>query len=136
MPTDQKIVVRYQDGKLLKGMTQDFFPNKETFHLNQTDGNSFPVPVEIAIKNVKAVFFVKDYQGNKAYKNPKGFIDSSQSQYGKKTKVKFKDGEVLYGYTQGYSPGRIGFFLFPQDTESNNVKAFIVQSSVSKVEIE
>ena len=108
----QKIVVRFQDGKILKGSTQDFFPNKERFHLNQTDGSSFPVPIEKSITNIKAVFFVKDYKGNKAYQKPSGFSDSTQSQYGKRAMIQFKDGEVLYGFTQGFSPGRLGFFSF------------------------
>lgn len=134
MDLNQKIVVRFQDGKILKGTTQDFFPNKERFHLNQTDGNSLPVPIEISIPSIKAVFFVKDYTGNKAYQKPKGFAGSGQSQYGRKATIKFKDGEVLSGYTQGFSPGRLGFFLFPNDSESNNHKVFVVQASVAKLE--
>jgi len=134
MESPQKIVVRFQDGKVLKGTTQDFFPNKERFHLNQTDGNSLPVPIEISITQIKAVFFVKDYKGNKAYQKPNGFTESGQSQYGRKSTIKFKDGEILYGYTQGFSPGRLGFFLFPNDPESNNHKVFVVQAFVAKLE--
>ncbi|MBI1822862.1 MAG: hypothetical protein HY200_10155 [Nitrospirae bacterium] len=134
MDLSQRIVVRFQDGKVLKGTTQDFFPNKDRFHLNQTDGESFPVPVEISLTQVKAVFFVKDYKGNKEYQAPSGFEGSSQSQYGKKAMIHFKDGEILYGYTQGFSPGRLGFFLFPHDANSNNLKVYIVQAFVSKLE--
>jgi hypothetical protein len=130
----QKIVVRFQDGRILKGTTQDFFPNKDRFHLNQTDGDSFPIPIEISITEIKAVFFVKDYKGNKEYQKPSGFSESAQSQYGKKAMIQFKDGEVLYGYTQGFSPGWLGFFLFPQDSQSNNQKIFVVQASVAKLE--
>jgi hypothetical protein len=35
-----KVVVRYSDGRLIKGSTQDFFPNKELFHLFPTDNPS------------------------------------------------------------------------------------------------
>ena len=30
-----KVVARYIDGRVIKGFTQDFFPNKDSFHLFQ-----------------------------------------------------------------------------------------------------
>ena len=30
-----KVVVRYLNGKVIKGVTQDFSPNKDRFHLHQ-----------------------------------------------------------------------------------------------------
>jgi hypothetical protein len=32
-----KIVVRYQDGRINKGVTSDFSPNKDLFHLHPMD---------------------------------------------------------------------------------------------------
>ncbi len=32
-----KIVVRFGDGRTLKGYTQDFFPNKTLFHIYPSD---------------------------------------------------------------------------------------------------
>jgi hypothetical protein len=58
-----KIVVHYQDGRILKGTTADFFPNKERFHVNQIDAPVGSKPVEVLISQLKAIFFVKDYKG-------------------------------------------------------------------------
>ena len=38
------------------------------------------------------------------------------------------DGEVLVGSTLGYDPKRQGFFIFPADPKSNNVRVYIVSS--------
>ena len=47
--------------------------------------------------------------------------------------VTFKDGEVLVGTTQGYQPGRPGFFLLPADPRSNNERCYIVTSATQTV---
>ena len=134
MPDDQKIVVHFQDRKILKGYSQDFFPNKDRFHLNLMDHSPAGAPLEVLLSQLKAVFFVKDYGGNKDYHEIKEFINNSKSSYGKKTVVTFKDGETLFGFTQSYTPNRIGFFLFPFDTHCNNLKVFVIQSFVTKVD--
>ena len=48
-------------------------------------------------------------------------------------KVEFKDSETLIGYTSGYSPGRVGFFVFPADPEDNNEKVFVVTAATKDV---
>jgi hypothetical protein len=48
--------------------------------------------------------------------------------------VEFKDGEILAGYTSGYTPTRVGFFVFPADPESNNEKVFILNRATKKVD--
>ena len=57
-----KVVVRFKDGTIIKGNTSDLFPNKANFHLNHhLDGKIEQVDVE----ELKAVFFVKDFKGDK-----------------------------------------------------------------------
>jgi hypothetical protein len=41
------------------------------------------------------------------------------------------DGEVIVGTTTGYDPKRLGFFLFPIDPSSNNIRVFMVTSAVA-----
>ncbi|MEJ2154155.1 MAG: hypothetical protein P8X96_02370, partial [Desulfobacteraceae bacterium] len=60
--------------------------------------------------------------------------NDSLSNAGRKTKVKFKDGEIIYGYTLGYSPERQGFYLTPADLGSNNERIFIVTSATENVQ--
>jgi len=35
-----KVVVRYSNGKVIKGFTEDFFPHKERFHFIPADNPS------------------------------------------------------------------------------------------------
>jgi hypothetical protein len=127
-----KVVVRFRDGKLLKGYTQNFFPNKPTFHLRPHDSKNPTDSMEISFDNLKAVFFVKDFLGNPKYKEAKRVTDGNKPQ-GRLLEVTCKDGEVIVGTTTGYDPKRSGFFIFPIDTQWNNVKAYIVSSAVSNV---
>ena len=57
-----KMVVKYKDGKIVKGWSTDFGPNKEIFHLHLLE-ESGKDTLEIEISSLKAVFFVKDYKG-------------------------------------------------------------------------
>jgi len=57
-----KVVVRFSDGKLIKGFTQDFFPNKERFHLIPAD-NPPGGAIEVSMKDLKAIFMVRDFIG-------------------------------------------------------------------------
>jgi len=127
-----KIVVRYQDGKILKGQTNDFMPARPTFHISLIDTLPGTAPTEVQIADVKAVFFVKDHAGNREHKNVQQFPEGKSSG-GRKIKVEFKDGEVLMGTTQGYDPKRPGFFIVPADTNSNNDRCFVIASATQNV---
>ena len=81
---------------------------------------------------LKAAFFVKSLEGDKEHVEDMNFPDRSVQ--GRRVRVTFMDGETLTGSTVGYSPDRAGFFLVPADPESNNLRAFVISASVSKVE--
>jgi hypothetical protein len=127
-----KIVVRFQDGKILKGQTTNFLPAKPTFHLSLIDAPPADAPVEVKISGVKSIFFVKDFEGNRKHKDVQKFSDG-KSTSGRKIMVNFKDGETLVGLTQGYDPNRPGFFVVPADTDSNNDRCFVVASAAQKI---
>ncbi len=121
-----KVIVRYKDGTLKKGNTSDFFPNKVSFHLNHLDGKIEQIDVE----NLKAVFFVKDFKGNKGYiKKYKDTVPGA----GRKVEVQFNDGESITGFALGYSPDRHGFFITPADLNSNNQRIFVVKSATKSI---
>ncbi len=126
-----KVVVRYSDGRLIKGFTEDFFPNKERFHLipaNNPSGGA----IEVSMKDLKAIFMVRDFIGDPLYKERKKYVEGEKPS-GKKVEVTFMDGEVLVGSTLGYDPKRQGFFIFPADPKSNNIRVYMVSSAVEKV---
>jgi hypothetical protein len=121
-----KVVARFKDNTLIKGSTSDFFPNKTQFHLTTLDGKIETIDIE----RLKALFFVKDTEGNKDHKE--SYIDDI-SGAGRKMTVKFTDGEMLIGYSLGYSADRHGFFLTPADLKSNNERIFIIKSATEEV---
>lgn len=127
-----KIVAHFQDGRLLKGTTRDFVPNKELFHLEPVDAPPGTKPVEVVISDLKAVFFVKDFTGDSEHKDRQEF-DPAQRPMGRKIRVRFKDGEELVGTTQGYQPGRPGFFVVPADADSNNERCYVVSAATRDV---
>ena len=88
--------------------------------------------VEVLLKELKAVFFVQDFVGNYLYNERKKY-NQEEKPSGKKVEVTFADGEVLVGSTLGYDPSRPGFFLFPADPKSNNIRVFAVTTAVKKV---
>ncbi len=126
-----KVVVRYADGRILKGFTQDFFPNKDRFHLHPVEGTPGK-GTEIRIRDLKAVFFVRDFTGNPEYNERKTHLKDETFQ-GRIVEVTFADGEILVGSTLGYDPKRQGFFLVPIDAESNNVRIFTVMAAARSV---
>ncbi len=123
-----KVVARFKEGTLIKGTTNDFFPNKKLFHLKTLNDEIMNIDIE----QLKAIFFVKDFEGNKNYKNTYNDVISGG---GRKIQVFFNDGEIVIGYSQGYSPDRHGFFVTPADTRSNTERIFVVKSATKKVAI-
>jgi hypothetical protein len=130
-----RIVVRYRDGRTLKGHTADFLPTRPTFHVVPADAGAAKSSLEIVLAELKAVFFVKDFAGNGAYQETKAFRPG-QRVAGRKIRVDLLDGEVLVGTTMGYQPNRPGFFLVPADPNTNNDRCYVVSSAVTKVELD
>ena len=127
-----KVVARYQDGRILKGVTNDFLPNKENFHLELADGPPGAKPVEVRASELKGLFFVKDFAGNPGHEESQEF-DASKPVIGRKIKVLFSDGELLVGTTQGYQPGRAGFFVTPADPQSNIERCYVVMAATHRI---
>ena len=127
-----KIVIHYQDGRLVKGITNDFSPNKDSFHLIPADTSPSTIPLDVRVPELKAVFFVRKFDGNPHYDDKEEF-DPAKNLIGRKIKVTFKDGELLVGTTNGYEPNRPGFFLSPADTGSNIERCFVVKSATREV---
>lgn len=128
-----KVVVHYKNGKILKGTTADFLPKKSLFHLNVGGIQSGDVR-EVFVNDLKAIFFVKDFSGDKQYTEIKGFGNLPGS--GKRVKATFADGESVVGYTHIINFGQPGFFLVPTDPKGNNERIYTVFSSLTRLEID
>ena len=131
-----KIVVKFKDGKILKGWSTDFGPNKEIFHLHTLEEYGKDI-LEIETSSLKAVFFVKDYKGNKDYEKVRTFKGSPKGPpTERKIVIIFKDGENFYGTTHSYNSERKGFFVYPIDPKDNNDRVFVINPAVNSVKLQ
>ena len=121
------MIARFKDGSLIKGKIHDFFIDNSKFRFETTKGEKRKISVE----ELKAIFWVKDFQGNKNHRDKFNFdLDIG----GRRIRVRFFDGELIIGHTIGYSPNKPGFFMVPLDTESNNKGVFVIKSATEIIE--
>lgn len=123
-----KVVVRYRDGRILKGFTTDFLPTRDAFHV--TVQGQAGTSVRVLLADLKAVFFVKHFTGNSQHQERNAFGPRA---IGRRLRVTFLDREELVGTTQGYDPSRPGFFLQPADPDSNIERCFVVRAATTRV---
>jgi hypothetical protein len=117
---------------MVKGMTADFFPTKDIFHVSDEAAPNGSKPMEINKQDLKALFFVKDFTGDSQHVEGNEF-DPKNPPAGRRIKVVFKDGETLLGTTTGYQPGRPGFFVVPADSSSNIERCYVVTAATQEV---
>lgn len=127
-----RVVVHYADGKVVKGTTQDFYPNKPTFHLFPGAGEPSAGAIQLRMKDLKAVVFVRDLAGADFFTEPHTASEGKHAA-GQKVEVTFVDGHVLIGTTLGYDPRRPGFFITPLDPHGNTLRVFVVSEAVTRV---
>ena len=82
------------------------------------------------MKDLKAVFFVRDFNGNRGYQESQTV---EGQRHGRRLEVIFRDGEKLVGTSEAYNPQKLGFFLFPADGKSNNSRIFIVNRNCERL---
>ena len=132
----KKAVVKYQDGEIIKGWIEDFRPDRESFILFPLIEFSEEERTEIKFSSLKAVFFVKDFTGDKDYKKVRTFnIDIKVTPSQRKLIVNFKDGEHLYGTSHGYGRYKVGFFIYPIDPKDNSERIFVVREAIEKIRL-
>jgi hypothetical protein len=131
-PGWQRIVVRYRRGELLKGYTLDFHPSRQQFSLWPTLDARPNEGIHIPTCLLKAIFFVRDFDGDPEYE-PKQTFDDGTRRAGRRLEVTFEDGEVLVGTTLSYRADGIGFFVEPADERGNNQRVFVVGGAIRHV---
>lgn len=132
-----KVVAKYIDGRMAKGSTLDFDPTKSAFHLDCIETNEEKGDFgmrEVMMSDLKAVFFVKDFAGRPGYEEREEFMPQDERR-GEKIGIRFQDGEKIYAFSKGFDQDRQGFFVNPVDPESNNIRIFIVSSTVRNIEV-
>ena len=126
---ENKIVVHLKNGEIKKGLTQDFDPGIEAFHLLPAEGGG--VPLRIVLDDMKALFYVKDYMGNRDFVARMEFDEAQRAK--RRAIVLFQDGEEIWGMLgEGADEESVGFYFYPADERDNNLRIFIVRSALKE----
>jgi hypothetical protein len=128
-----KVVARFADGRVLKGLTGDFVPTKPSFRLTPAEAEGTAKPIEINVSELRTIFFVKQLRSKPHIYPHRQQFDPKKPVAGRKIRVVFLDGEIMTGTTQSYDPRRAGFFVFPADEASNNERCFIVAGAIKEL---
>jgi len=127
---EQKIVVNMRGGAVHKGVTHDFSPKQDAFHVLPAEGGG--VPLRVNMDDMKAMFWVKDYLGNRDFVARRDF-DSGRAAAGRRAILTFADGETIWGTVTEDDPSGPGFFFVPSDERDNNMKIFVVRNSLKEL---
>jgi hypothetical protein len=132
----KKAVVKYQNGEIIKGWIEDFRPDQESFVLFFLIEYNEEKRMEINFNSLKAVFFVKNFIGDKNYKKVRNFnVDLKIIPSQRKLIVNFLDGEHLYGTSHSYGRYKVGFFVYPVDPKDNSERIFVVHKAIESVRL-
>lgn len=127
---EQKIVVNMLSGVVHKGVTHDFSPRQGAFHVLPAEGGG--VPIRVSMSEMKAMFWVKDYLGNREFVARRDFGPKAPTA-GKRAILEFADGETMWGTVTEDDPSVPGFFFVPADEQDNNLKIFVVRKSLKEL---
>ena len=135
---EDKVVAHFKDGRIVKGHTRDFSPSRDSFTLQPYVGDTGPVPV--FLDDLKAVFHVRTFEGNRDHPPTRGRVGTvdeprfcSVMEQGRRVALQFNDGERLWGYAEMDQVPARGFFFFPTDPGDNNLRVYVVKSSLKEM---
>jgi hypothetical protein len=129
---ENKVVVHMKNGEIHKGLTHDFDPKKDTLHLLPAEGGG--LPIRIPLESMKALFYVKDYIGNREFVAARQFDEEQKKE--RRAIVLFEDGEEIWGMLgEGADEEGAGFFFYPADKKDNNIRIFIVRSATKELRL-
>jgi hypothetical protein len=123
------VAVRCLDKTVIKGLTFDFRPNRDFFHVEENGGSA---PVRVPIEDLKAIFFIKTLGRDPSCVDKRSFEQRAGPE--KKVWIEFVDGEKMAGWSSSFASPREGFFVFPADPNSNTEMAYVFRSAIAQME--
>ncbi len=136
---NRRVIVRYADGTTLRGYVDSHEPRvllkdqqKEGLSVRNVSGGI----EEIKLEGLKAVFFVKTFEGSRDYSEFKVFTHQPSGK-GVWVRVHFQDGEIM----EGIAPNSLTTFadavfsLIPPDPRSNNQTVLVSKNCLKEMQI-
>ena len=127
-----KVVVGFLNGGRTRGYVENFSVLEESFNLLPQEDPLHGQEIKVALKDLKAVFFVWDFIGNP---EPLDSLREDGPMQGRGIQVTFRDGETIVGRPEGYNSQRVGFFMYPANPRSNNIRIFVVTKNTRQVRL-
>lgn len=126
----QRVVAHFIDHSVIKGTSADVDPKRPTCHVQTADRGM----LEVDLRLVKALFFVKDLQGRREYEETRHVEPGDQRLRGsRQIEIQFADGERLGGLANRFPPIGPFFFVMPLDAQSNNIRILINREAVASM---
>ena len=128
----QRLVVHDRDGTVAYGFAVVMNRQAEGFHLEVVDKHNQPTgkSVYFQFKDVKAVFYVKSYDGRF---DPEKY-DHGMPSNGVPLVIIFEDGETIKGHALSSTWTREQrFFFVPEDSASNNLGMLVERTAAKQI---
>ena len=134
----RRVIIRYADGTTLRG----YFTAEGGQELNSQLSDKFSIRnvtgkvEDVEVSGLKAIFFVKTFEGSQDYSEFKVFTQQPSGK-GVWVRVHFHDGEVM----EGIAPNSLGTFagkvfsLTPPDPQSNNETVIVSKNCLKDMQI-
>jgi hypothetical protein len=128
LSSQPKIVARSRRGERFKGyLMEGRSLSRGVLRMKTLEGRDLPLDLE----QLKGIFFVRDYDGNKEYLENK-VLTSDPERKGLRIRIRFEDNETMEGVVENSVEllQAAGFFFWPADPKANNELIFVVKSSL------
>ncbi len=128
----QRLVARTLDGDTLYGVCFSLNVNSDGFHLDLVDKKGQPhgKTRRVAFRELKAVYYVKSFDGNFDH----SIVYREPNSLGSPVVVEFSDGETLRGNIfNSYRGEQPRFYLIPGEEKSNNISVLVERSAIKGV---
>lgn len=126
----QKVVAHFIDHDIVKGTSADVDPGRPRCHIQSSERGT----VEVDLTQVKALFFVRDFDGKPEYDEAQHPQQGDARLRGSRTvQLTFSDGETLGCLMNRYPPTRQFFYALPMDHRSNNIRILVNRDAVARM---
>jgi hypothetical protein len=127
---EHKVVAHFLNGRLVKGSSTSIALDRPICHVMTRDNGV----VLVTLSELKALFFVKDLEGNRMYRDHQVIGPTDRRATGaKRLKITFRDREQLVALAPTYEGTRSFFYVLPADGNSNNIRILVNRKAVDSI---